>query len=177
MAVENESALRDDNHPAQAPYIAWTTAESKLTHMPAFVQSVLIDSPVERVFRFHEQEDALALLSPAFPPVRIVSRTGGIQVGARVELRIGPLRWVALHTAYEQNRCFEDEQLEGPFAKWIHRHEFESVAGGTRLTDRITYELPGGSLVNILFAWTVCLGLRSQFAHRHRVTKKICEGA
>jgi ligand-binding SRPBCC domain-containing protein len=143
--------------------------------VPAFVKSVLIDAPVDEVFRFHEREDALSLLTPAFPPVRMIGRTGGIETGARVELRVGFLRWVALHTAYERNRLVEDRQIHGPFAKWVHRHEFEAAGVKTRLTDRIEYELPGGSLVNMLFGWTVSLGLRNMFAHRHRVTKKICE--
>jgi ligand-binding SRPBCC domain-containing protein len=143
--------------------------------VPAFVQSVLIDAPVEDVFRFHEREDALALLTPPFPPVRVISRTGGIQTGARVELRVGVFRWVALHTAYEKDRLFVDEQIQGPFAKWVHRHEFEAVGASTRLTDRIAWELPGGALVNLLLGWTATLGLRNMFAHRHRVTKKICE--
>ena len=84
-----------------------------------FVQGVLIDAPADSVFRFHEREDALALLSPPFPPVRIISRTGGIETGSRVELRIGILRWVALHTAYERDR--------GPLAKRLHRHPFDAA--------------------------------------------------
>lgn len=143
--------------------------------MAEFVRSVLIDAPVDDVFRFHEREDALSLLAPAFPPVRVIGRTGGIETGARVELRVGVFRWVALHTSFEKNRLFEDRQIRGPFAKWVHRHEFEAAGAKTRLTDRIEYELPGGLLVNLLFSWTVGLGLRNMFAHRHRVTKAFCE--
>ncbi len=143
--------------------------------MPTFVRSVLVRAPVENVFRFHERQDALSLLSPAFPPVRVIEKTGGIEQGARVELRVGIFRWVALHTEYERNRLFEDRQVEGPFALWIHRHEFEPSGDGTLLTDRVTYQLPGGRLVNLLFGWAVNLGLRDMFAHRHRVTKQICE--
>ena len=144
--------------------------------MPEFTKSVLIDAPVEVVFAFHEREDALVLLTPAFPPVRVLARTGGIKRGARVELRVAFFRWVALHTAYEKNRLFEDRQIQGPFAQWIHRHEFEAAGPGqTRLTDRIDYELPGGSIVNSLFGWAVIPGLRQMFAHRHRVTKALCE--
>ncbi len=145
--------------------------------MPAFVKRVLIDASVEEVFRFHERDDALSLLAPAFPPVRIIHRTGGIKIGARVELRVCSFRWVALHTAYERNQFFEDRQVEGPFAKWVHRHEFEAAGVKARLTDRIEYELPGGSLVNTLFGWLVRLGLRNMFAHRNRVTKEFCEKA
>jgi ligand-binding SRPBCC domain-containing protein len=107
--------------------------------------------------------------------VRLVSRKGGIDNGARVELRVGVFRWVALHTAYEKDRLFVDEQIHGPFAKWVHRHEFEAAGLKTRLTDRVEYELPGGSLINRLFGWTVSLGLRNMFAHRHRVTRQVCE--
>ena len=144
-------------------------------NLPTFTKSVLINAPVAKVFGFHERDDALALLTPAFPPVRVISRTGGIQVGARVELRVGFFRWVALHTAYEKNRLFMDEQIEGPFAQWIHRHEFEAVDGQTRLTDRVEYRLPGGPLVNTLLGWAPKPGLAQMFAHRHRVTKQFCE--
>ena len=84
-------------------------------------------------------------------------------------------RWVALHTAYERDRLFVDEQIQGPFAKWIHRHEFEDLGVKMRLTDHIEYELPGGLFVNALLGWIVKLGLGNMFAHRHRVTKEICE--
>lgn len=102
--------------------------------MPSFVKSILIAAPVATVFGFHEREDALPLLSPAFPPVRVIRMTGGIGTGSQVELQIGPFHWVALHSAFAKNRFFEDRQVSGPFAEWIHRHEFEAVGQATRLT-------------------------------------------
>jgi len=142
--------------------------------MPTFLKSVVIEAPVEAVFAFHERPDALQLLSPAFPPVRVIRKTGGLEPGSRVELRIGPFHWVALHTAYEKNRFFEDRQVSGPFTQWIHRHEFEAVGNATHLTDRIQYRLPGGTWANRLFGWAVDLGLRQMFHHRHQVTKHCC---
>lgn len=145
--------------------------------MPTFVRRVLIDAPVPAVFRFHEREDALSLLSPPLPPVRVVSRTGGITVGARVELRVGGLiRWVAVHTAFERDRLFVDEQAEGPFRRWTHRHEFEAEGDRTRLTDRVTYELPGGPVINFLAPVLVTPGLALMFRYRHRMTRRHCEG-
>ena len=141
-----------------------------------FAASVLIDAPVAEVFRFHERPDALALLTPAFPPVRVINQSGGIETGARVVLRVGlVIPWVALHTAYEKDRLFVDEQVRGPFALWIHRHEFEPVDGRTRLTDRVTYQLRGGALLNRTAAPFVRLGLSQMFAYRHAVTRRICE--
>lgn len=144
--------------------------------MPVFEKSVVIDAPVSAVFAFHEREDALPLLTPAFPPVRVISKSGGIEPGGRVELRVGPFRWLALHTNYEKDRLFVDEQIEGPMAKWVHRHQFSPEGPDrTRLTDRVEYLLPGGKLVNALFGWTAKPGLMQMFAHRHRVTKQLCE--
>jgi ligand-binding SRPBCC domain-containing protein len=134
-----------------------------------------VDAPVAQVFAFHERDDALALLSPPFPPVRVVSRRGGISAGARVELRIGPVRWVALHTAYECPRLFIDEQIEGPFASWVHRHEFEDLGGRTRLTDHVLFHLPGGAIVNAVFGPLVAWSLTPMFVHRHTVTRRLCE--
>lgn len=143
--------------------------------MPQFVKSVLIDAPVARVFGFHERADALELLTPAFPPVKVISRTGGIREGARVVLRVGPFPWTALHTVYEKDRLFVDQQISGPFAKWIHRHEFQDRGTKTLLTDRLEYELPGGAVMNALFAWTLWPGFYQMFSYRHGVTRKFCE--
>lgn len=143
--------------------------------MPEFVRSVEVDAPVETLFAFHEREDALPLLTPAFPPVKLISKTPGIDVGTRVELKVVVFRWVAFHTAYEKNRLFVDEQIEGPFAQWVHRHEFEDLGKGrSRLTDRISFSLPGGPIINALLGWTAKPGLMQMFAHRHKVTKRWC---
>jgi len=140
-----------------------------------FVRSVVIDAPLETVFGFHERPDALQLLAPAFPPMRVVSKSGGIETGAQVEMRVGGVLWIALHTAYRRNSLFVDEQIEGPFAKWVHHHEFEDLGGRTRLTGRVEFRLPGGLLANAVLAWTVKLGLIQMFRNRHRVTKHFCE--
>lgn len=143
--------------------------------VPEFVKSTVIHAPVAAVFAFHEREDALALLSPPFPPLAVISRTGGIHTGARVVLRIGPVTWVAAHTEYVSNRLFVDEQVQGPFARWVHRHEFAEENGACRLTDRVAFTLPGGAVINALCGWAVGLGLRQMFAHRHAVTRRHCE--
>ncbi len=140
------------------------------------MRQLVIAAPVETVFAFHERDDALSRLSPPFPPMRVVSRQGGIRTGARVELRLGPIRWLALHTHYEPNVLFVDEQVSGPFAAWVHRHEFERLGPGTtRLTDRVTFELPGGALVNTVLGPLVAASLVPLFRFRHQATRQACE--
>lgn len=89
-----------------------------------FCYRSVIDAPVERVFAFHQQPDALQRLLPVWPPVRVIRRTGGLEPGSLVELelRFGPmrLRWLARHTGHRENEFFSDEQVRGPFRIWRH---------------------------------------------------------
>jgi ligand-binding SRPBCC domain-containing protein len=39
----------------------------------------------------------------------------------------------------------------------------------------VEYQLPGGSLTNVLFGWIVKLWLNRMFNHRHRMTRQFCE--
>ena len=62
-----------------------------------------------------------------------------------------------------------------PFARWIHRHEFDEVGTQSRLTDRVDFELPGGPLVTGCFGWVVKIGLARMFDYRHRITRQYCQ--
>jgi len=147
--------------------------------MMQFEYTSWIAAPVDTVFDFHKRRDAIELLMPPGQQVEVVSREGGLEAGARVEFRIplGPfrIRWVAHHIAYEEGRLFIDEQREGPFAAWVHRHRFDAENGGTRLTDSIEMALPGRLLVEALVGWAVKRKLRKMFEYRHEVTRRMCE--
>jgi ligand-binding SRPBCC domain-containing protein len=58
---------------------------------------------------------------------------------------------------------FVDEQLRGPYRRWVHTHTFADEGGGTRVEDRVVYEVPGGPAVNALF---VAPDLRRVFGYR-----------
>ncbi|MEU0315414.1 SRPBCC family protein [Nocardioides sp. NPDC006273] len=47
---------------------------------------------------------------------------------------------------YDAPHRFVDEQESGPFRRWWHEHRFESVAGGTLMTDVVEFESPAGSV-------------------------------
>ena len=144
-----------------------------------FKYSSLINAPVEKVWQFHERPDILELLTPPWQPVTIVRREGGLDVGAISEFRLSlagiPVRWIATHIECEPNRLFVDEQTDGPMESWIHRHEFKTENGQTRLTDAIAYEIPGSWLSELVLGWWVDSRLKDMFRYRHEVTKNYCE--
>jgi ligand-binding SRPBCC domain-containing protein len=148
--------------------------------MQEFKYSSLIDAPVEVVWNFHERPDILQKLTPPWLPVEVVRREGGLDVGAISEFRLLlgliSIPWLARHTEYEKYRLFTDEQVEGPFASWIHRHQFVEENGKTRLTDAISFEMLGGEAIEFVAAWLVAAQLDALFRYRHEVTRRECEG-
>lgn len=140
--------------------------------MRHFVHQSRFAASPEALFAFHERGDIFNLLLPPWQKVQVISRSGGLKVGARVEfrLRFGPFykTWVAVHTEYEHNRLFTDEQQAGPFAYWRHRHIFQPAGDGCILRDEIQYELPLG--LDPLLGWLVEKDLRRMFRYRHDIT-------
>lgn len=148
--------------------------------MPVFEKRTNIHAPPARVFAFHARPDALPLLIPPWERMRLVEKTPGLGVGTRtvIAVGVGPIeqRIVAVHTACEEGRMFQDTMREGPFTRWVHTHSMEpDGAGGTWLVDHIEYTLPLGAIGQLGGGWFVRRKLTRMFEHRHAVTKRICE--
>jgi uncharacterized protein (TIGR01777 family) len=126
------------------------------------------------VFRWHTRPGALERLTPPWSVVQVVERSGGIETGSRVVLRmsVGPvrLRWVAEHRGYVEGREFRDVQAEGPFASWEHTHRFEPDGeSACYVEDHIEYALPLGPLGSLLGDSSVRAALEATVAYRHRI--------
>ncbi|MFG0333430.1 MAG: SRPBCC family protein, partial [Maioricimonas sp. JB049] len=138
-----------------------------------FVRRSEMPASAGTVFAWHERPGAFERLAPPWDRVELVEQTGGIHNGARVVLRVGPLRqrWVAEHRNYVPGRSFQDVQVSGPFAHWEHTHSVEPI-DGTRciLEDRIEYRLPGGKIGNTAGGGMVRSMLDRMFTYRHAVT-------
>ena len=136
-----------------------------------FEQSTELPASSEAVYAWHARPGAFERMVPPWDAVRVVERTGGLENGRLVlEVRIGPLRqrWVAQHRSGTPGLEFVDEQVEGPFASWVHTHRFEPLGPARcRLLDRIVYELPFGA-AGELAAGAVAARLGRTFRYRHR---------
>ena len=150
---------------------------------------------VETAFAYHERPGCLDRLIPPWQSVEVVRSDGSLQPGSRVTLKTKiagiPVRWEARHTVYEPPHRFADVQDSGPFAAWHHEHRFEPIderaseeraseerAGERlasdgqrcRLTDEISYRVPGGAIGQKLGGGKARREIETMFAYRHRVT-------
>lgn len=145
--------------------------------MPTFDKKSEMPVGADELYRWHMQPGAFEKLVPPWQHVRILEQPERLEEGARLVMKVymGPVgvRWVALHRDFIEGRQFVDEQLEGPFARWVHTHRFEPRgADRSVLHDHIEYELPLGALGRIAGAPMIDRMLRRMFDYRHDVTRR-----
>ncbi|MCA1594905.1 MAG: SRPBCC family protein [Chloroflexi bacterium] len=148
--------------------------------MPQFRRTIDIKAPVAAVFAFHLDPSNLVRIAPQGTRSRLMSCTGiPIQVGSRVvvqSIQAGiPVQIEAEVVALDPPHVLEDRQVRGPFARWRHRHTFEEIPGGTRLTDEVDYALPMGALGGLVMGRTVERELKANFEFRQSETRRLLE--
>lgn len=106
-----------------------------------------VTRPRPEVFSFFSDAENLQRLTP--PELNFEVWTAvPIQMapGSLIEYRLRlfgiPFSWTTIISEWEEDTRFVDEQIKGPYAKWIHTHVFEDAGGGTRVRDEVRYRLP-----------------------------------
>lgn len=137
----------------------------RLTGTQWFPQSI------ETVFEFFADAANLQKITPDWLSFRIVTETPidmheGVLIDYRLHLHGLPIRWRTEIAEWNPPHQFVDQMLKGPYSKWHHEHRFESVDGGTRVTDVVHYAVPGGRIIHKLF---VRRDLERIFGYRQQV--------
>jgi uncharacterized protein len=123
-------------------------------------------------FAWHQRPGAFERLLPPWERVEVIEQRGGLENGGEVVLRVGwgpvMLRWLARYRDCVPGRQFADEQVEGPFARWVHLHVFDPDGpDACRLTDRIEYALSLGAAGALVGGWAVRSRLERMLQYRH----------
>ena len=106
-----------------------------------------IPGNIEDVFKFFSDAQNLELITPPELSFKITSPIPiKMETGALIEYKIRlfgfSFQWKSIISKWEQNRQFIDEQLKGPYSKWVHTHTFEKNEGIIIINDIVNYRLP-----------------------------------
>jgi ligand-binding SRPBCC domain-containing protein len=141
----------------------------------------VVRRPLDAVFAFFSDARNLERITPAFLRFRITSADAiEMRSGALIEYRLGlhgvSFGWLTRIAVWEPPRRFVDVQVRGPYRRWEHTHSFEPIPDGTRVRDRVEYELPLGALGAIAHRVYVARALDRIFAYRSARIAEILEG-
>ena len=146
--------------------------------MPILERESLIPAPRGAVFAFFGDPANLARITPpslGFTIVDAPART--LRAGDRIRYRIRiagiPVTWVTHITEWVEGTRFVDEQERGPYRLWRHEHLLDDAPGGTRMRDRVEYELPFGKAGAALGGWWVRRSLATIFDFRERAIREV----
>jgi ligand-binding SRPBCC domain-containing protein len=78
-------------------------------------------------------------------------------------------------TELDRPRRFVDEQVTGPFRRMRHEHVFEAEDGGTRMTDRMSFEAPLGPVGALVARLLLGPYLRRLLVHRVAHVKQLAD--
>jgi uncharacterized protein (TIGR01777 family) len=136
--------------------------------MPTYHLRSPVAATAQQLFDWHARPGAIHRLLPPWQATRVLEAPRGLDAGQSVLLDLkllGPIRgrWRSAHTWCERPTGFDDEQVEGPFARWLHRHRFEDGA----LDDTIDWA-PPWIAAPLTGALATMLG--AGFVWRHRRT-------
>jgi hypothetical protein len=106
--------------------------------------------PRERseIYPFFTEAQNLETLTPPWLHFQVKKQsTTLLQEGTLIDYQLKihgiPAKWRTLISHWNPDQGFVDEQLKGPYRKWHHVHTFETIPGGTLISDDVTFRLPG----------------------------------
>lgn len=140
-----------------------------------FEAEVWLPRPRNEIFNFFADATNLDSITPPWLSFRTLTPApieigNGTLLDYKLRVRGFPLRWRSKITEWKPPHRFVDEQIRGPYRRWIHEHTFAERDGGTVMRDRVRYALRFDFLVH---AWLVRPEIERIFAYRmHKVRER-----
>jgi ligand-binding SRPBCC domain-containing protein len=83
-----------------------------------------------------------------------------------------PMFWMTEITHVRDRVYFIDEQRDGPYKLWHHKHFFREIAGGVEMNDFLDYQLPMGILGSVAHTLFIKQRIQDIFDYRYRVLEE-----
>ena len=143
-----------------------------------FQSELWLPPPPADLFPFFADAANLEALTPSWLNFKIVTPTPipmreGTLIDYHLRVRGVPLRWRTRINVWQPPQRFVDEQIRGPYRRWVHLHGFREVPGGVEVSDRVEYALPFGPLGDLVHALVVRRQLNAIFAFRRRAMEEM----
>ena len=145
--------------------------------MYKFEQEQIVDKKLDEIFPFFTKPENLSLITPNWLKFKIKKKsTEKMEENAEFVYTIKfhniPMFWKTKITKYEPPLIFVDEQVKGPYKKWIHTHTFKEKGDKTILYDKVEYDLYGWFLKGFINKWFVKNSVKKIFEYRRSVIGK-----
>lgn len=141
-------------------------------------QEQVLPITLEEAWDFFSSPSNLDAITPDELGFKIISEELGAMHEGQIityKVKVAPLIWLTWVTeikAVEEQKAFVDEQRFGPYRFWHHRHSFERVEGGVKMTDLVHYGLPFGPFGAIAHMLFVRRKLEYIFGFRREILEK-----
>jgi len=133
---------------------------------------------LDEVFTFFSNPINLSTITPKKLKFNILTpSTIKMQKGQLIDYTINLLgkevRWKTLISEYSPPHYFIDQQLNGPYSFWHHKHIFQKYNNGVHIKDIIHYAIPLGPIGRLINYLWVENDLNNIFKYRYEVINKI----
>lgn len=133
---------------------------------------------IHDIYPFFSDEKNLERLTPSHLNFHVLGKsTKDMQAGTLIDYKLKlygvPLRWKTRIEKWEPGKSFVDTQLNGPYTRWYHIHEFTELADGTLMRDKVEFKLPLGRIGELVAGWFVTNDVKKIFTFRSKAIAKI----
>jgi uncharacterized protein (TIGR01777 family) len=135
------------------------------------------EKPKKQVFNFFSDEMNLEKITPPFLKFKVLGKNtdkieSGTLIDYKLQLRGIPFKWQTKINEFNEDTDFTDQQVKGPYSKWVHTHSFHEVGNGTLMKDKVVYKVPFGALGRAVAGYFVKKDVNNIFDYRRDVIKK-----
>lgn len=138
-----------------------------------------IKCPVQKLWEFHSNAEALKILAPPDTEIQVVSTNNAVREGAVHIIKAKQfglwITWKVQIKNVNPPYGFTDTALRCPMKSWTHTHEFIDDEGDSILRDTITYEPPGGLIRKMVNTMMIEDRIDALFKYRHQTTRTMLE--